>query len=106
MNQIKKLQPFQHLKCHVFIILVLHTVASYCSLHDYVEEVEEATRNCSSLKKADFLTAQQADFICEHRQMWFKERDSGISTEFLPKTTGESKPINTIFPINLGQKKF
>ena len=104
MNQIKQLQVFQHLNFRIFIILILYTATSFGSLDDYVEVVEEATLNCSSLKKADFLTAQQADFICEHRQMWFKDRDSGISTEFLPKTTGESKPIKTFFAINVEQR--
>lgn len=37
----------------------------------------------------DFLSAQQMDFVCDHRKMWMRERDERVSDkDFEAKTTG------------------
>uniref|UniRef100_A0AC35FDD3 Tyrosinase copper-binding domain-containing protein n=1 Tax=Panagrolaimus sp. PS1159 TaxID=55785 RepID=A0AC35FDD3_9BILA len=43
--------------------------------------------NCDDLPHADFLSTQQLDLICEHRKMWFMDRESKISKEFIDHTT-------------------
>lgn len=83
----------------VFILLLILKIdIIYCELLDvYADKPNEnidRLSECLNIQNSDFLTTQQIDFICQHRQMWYKDRDSKISKEFIPETTGQFHFLN------------
>ncbi|KAJ1356375.1 hypothetical protein KIN20_014079 [Parelaphostrongylus tenuis] len=45
--------------------------------------------HCDKLPVSGFLTAQQLDFICQHREQWINDRDAKSSRTFLQQPTAE-----------------
>lgn len=100
MSRIKSYQriPVQLVNINFFVLLLLF-IFTICftftsatlslTKNDTKASSFDLIPNCADLPHADFLTTQQLDFTCEHRKMWFMDRDSKISKEFIDHTTGK-----------------
>uniref|UniRef100_A0A7E4W5S9 Tyrosinase_Cu-bd domain-containing protein n=1 Tax=Panagrellus redivivus TaxID=6233 RepID=A0A7E4W5S9_PANRE len=50
-------------------------------------EMKQPSSDCASLPAASFLTIQQTDLICHHREMWMRDREAKISRTFIKNPT-------------------
>ncbi|VDP26129.1 unnamed protein product [Heligmosomoides polygyrus] len=55
------------------------------------EQSPTSSRPCHQLPVSGFLTAQQLDMICHHREQWIKDRDSQSSKAVLEQTTADQQ---------------
>lgn len=62
------------------------------------EQSPTSSRPCHQLPVSGFLTAQQLDMICHHREQWIKDRDSQSSKAVLEQTTGTFRGLAKTSP--------
>ncbi|ETN73319.1 hypothetical protein NECAME_04317 [Necator americanus] len=71
------------------ITYVVHIVVCLDTVFASIRPFTELIHVCHQLPVAGFLTSQQLDLICHHREQWMKDRDSLSSkSEVVQETTG------------------
>lgn len=73
-------------------VLLLYVTVWLEAVHASIRPFTELTHACHHLPVSGFLTSQQLDLICHHREQWMNDRDALSSKTVVQETTGRWIP--------------